>query len=133
MPKTDGNVSGPMFMEQCLVSTWWFIFPSFAWLTLRFAFERACQDPYNLLPAAASIPAAAWALATLYVLAYVWMLTAYLVTVHRTQHLVPSVRAFRGAWRTHSLKVALMAAALTVEYCPVRFWRAIGAHFGCPT
>ena len=121
----------PPLMERWLMWTWWFLFPSFALLTLVLSFERACRDPYNLLAAAASLPGTAWGLAAMYVLAHVWIVAAYLITVARTQDLLPSARAFRDAWSTDSLKVALMAAVVAIEYCPVRLWRLVGAYFGC--
>jgi hypothetical protein len=119
-------------MERWVMRTWWFLFPSFALLTIVLSFERACRDPYNLLAGAASIPATALGLAAMYVLAHVWIVAAYLITVARTQDLLPSARTFRETWPTaDSLKVALMAAAVATEYCPVRLWRLVGAYFGC--
>ena len=117
--------------ERRLIWAWWFLFPPFALLTLRFTVDRACHDPYDLLSAAASTPAGAWPLAAVYVLAHLWMLTAYLMTVSRTQNLAPTGAEVRTVWHTDRLKLALMAVAFAIEYSPVRFWRLVGSYFGC--
>jgi hypothetical protein len=61
-----------------LSRTWWAIGPAFVVLVGRFAVDRACADPDNLVPALASRPFVAWTMAAMYVLAHLWLLGAYL-------------------------------------------------------
>jgi hypothetical protein len=111
--------------------SWWLLFPSFAALTLRLAVERMCAEPYDLLPALTSKTASAWPLAIVYVLAHVWMISAYLVTVSKTQALLPRPGAIRAVWGAGAARFILMLAAFAIEYAPVPMWRLVGAGFRC--
>jgi hypothetical protein len=118
-------------VQQWLSRGWWLLFPSFALLTFRLAVERTCAEPYDLLPALASKPAWAWPIAGVYVLAHVWVVGAYVLTVSRTDTLVPSVRLWNEVWGAEVMKLALMLAPFAIEYAPLPIWRAIGAGLKC--
>jgi hypothetical protein len=49
--------------KRWLDRSWWLLFPAFTALTIRLGVERACAQPYDLLPAVTSNPAWAWPLA----------------------------------------------------------------------
>lgn len=118
-------------VHSLLGATWWVIFPGFTALTLRLARDRACGHPYDLLPAVTSTPSGAWPLAALYVLAHIWMLTAWLLYVLRSNQLFPPVAALRHSWGRDERKVLLMAAAFAIEYGPIPVWHALGRLVGC--
>jgi len=131
MPGDGRPVIGGDFADKWLKRTWWLLFPSFTVLTVRLDVERACADPYDLLPALASEPAWAWPVALVYVLAHFWAVAAYLLTVSRTQEMVPPVRAWQSVWGTEVAKPIVMAAVLIAEYVPVQVWRLIGTSLRC--
>ena len=108
--------------------SWWVIFPCFAALTLRLSVERACSDPYDLLPALMSRPGWAWPLALLYLLAHVWMLAVSLVTVSRAGELRAGTLRM---WGNHAVKLLLMLGVFVIEYAPVSLWRLIGTSLQC--
>lgn len=110
---------------------WWLVFPCFTALTCRLAFERVCGDPYDLLPTLTSEPGWAWPLACVYMLAHLWVVTAYLQTVSRTQALVPTISAFGVAWGAHATKIVLLLGVMLIEYLPISLWRLIGASVRC--
>ena len=114
-----------------LRGAWWGIFPCFAALTLWLARDRACGHPYDLLPGVASNPSGAWPLAAVYVLAHIWILTAWVRYVSRSNELLPPIHALRHAARGEERQVLLMAAAFAIEYAPMPVWRALGRLSGC--
>ena len=114
-------------MSAALVRLWWAVFPPFAALTLALARERACAEPYWLLPGVTSDPAFAWPIALLYLSAHLWMVAAYVTTVQSTGTLIPGPRAIRALWGNASLKLFLMLGAFVVEYLPMTVWRGVGA------
>lgn len=116
---------------RLLGRSWWVIFPLFAALSVRLAVERACGDPYELLPALTSNARWAWGVALVYVLAHVWFVGAYLVTVSRTGTLLPALAAWRGVWRMDAVKIAGMAVLLAIESAPVAIWRMLAPAIGC--
>ena len=111
--------------------SWWLLFPAFTALTIRLGVERACAEPYDLLPAVTSHPAWAWPLASVYVLAHVWIAAAYVATAVGAGSLIPSIVHWREWWGRESYKVLAIAGALTVEYMPLEWWRWLGAIATC--
>ena len=120
---------GPV--DVWLMRAWWVLFPCFAALAIRLAIDRACAEPYNLLPALAGDPAWAWPLAIVYVLAHLWIAAAYLLTVSRTQALVPTPRALAALRSADTMKLILMSGAFAIEYSPMPLWRLIGTGLRC--
>jgi hypothetical protein len=118
-----------MSLVAVLKRSWWGVFPAFAAITVRLAFERTCGDP--LLPGATADPAWGLPLALLYVLAHAWSLAAYLVTASRSQRLAPRGAAWREVWGRDRVKLALMAILLAGEHAPAEAWRAFGGAIGC--
>ena len=86
--------------------SWWLLFPAFTALTIRLGVERACAEPYDLLPALTSNPAWAWPLAFVYVLSYVWIAAACVTTAVAADTLIPSIAAWRAFWSGESYKAA---------------------------
>jgi hypothetical protein len=117
-------------VTRWLQRTWWAIFPAFALLVVRLAFERACGDPYDLLPAASSNAALAWPIAAVYVLGHVWIASAYLIAAERSHSLVPPLALVVG-WKGAGAQIVLMLAVLAIEYSPVAVWALAGAAAAC--
>jgi len=115
-----------------LARSWWLLFPAFAAVTLRLGVERACADPYDLLPAITSNPAWAWPIAVVYVLAHAWVVTAYVTTTVVAETLRPSRGHWRALWGRELYLIVAMAAALVLEYAPIALWRWLGAAGICP-
>jgi hypothetical protein len=116
---------------EWLGRSWWLLFPAFTALTIRLGVERACAEPYDLLPALTSNPAWAWPLAFVYVLAYVWIAAACVTTAVAADTLIPSIAAWRALWNGASYKVLAMVAAMVVEYAPLEWWRWLGTIAIC--
>lgn len=110
-----------------LARLWWLIFPAFTLLTIRLGAERACGQPYDLLPAVTSNPSWAWPLAAVYVLAHGWIVAAYLATAVGAGTLIPSWTRWRTLWGRQGYRVVMMMAALAIEYAPMVWWRWLGA------
>lgn len=114
-----------MTLDRTVLSrTWWAICPLFILLTARLAVDRACRDPYNLVPALAARPLAAWGMAAIYVLAHVWLLAAYLQAAVAASSLLPSIGAVQRIWGREAWKPWLLVAAMAVEYAPLALFRA---------
>lgn len=111
--------------------SWWLLFPVFASLTIRLGVERACAEPYDLLPAVTSNPVWAWPLALVYVLAHLWIAAAFVTTAVGAGTLLPSIAQWRSAWGRHAYKVLAIAAALAVEYAPLAWWQWLGTIAIC--
>jgi hypothetical protein len=127
-----GEASGRrLSARRWLGAAWWPLFPAFAALTARLGIERACGDPYDLLPALTSNPVWAWPMALAYVLAHAWLAVAYGRTALAAGTLAPGAAAWTAAWGRDRYKVGAMAAALVVEYAPMILWRTLGATLGC--
>jgi hypothetical protein len=118
-------------VRAVLTSTWWPVLLSFGALTVRLAHERACSNPYDLLPDVTSNPAWALLLAAVYVAAHVWAVCAYVMTVSVSDALLPGPAAFRAAWGSSAVKPALMAVVFAIEYAPIPVWRLLGHALGC--
>jgi hypothetical protein len=116
---------------EVLTSTWWIVCPVFAVLSLRLVAERACADPYELLPAVTANPRWAWPLALVYVAGHLWCLFAYLFTTEVAGTLAPGLAAIKSAWGRNASQVWLMAGVLALEYAPMSILRLAGAHLGC--
>ena len=114
-------------MSAVLRWSWWIIFPAFALLVVRVSVERACADPYNLLPTAMSRPSTGWAIALLYVAAHVWILAAYLRGASSTGTSWAWIAALRIGSGGELWKAVLIGIALAAEYVPVSLWRMAGA------
>jgi len=117
--------------QRLLARTWWAIGPAFVVLTARLAIDRACRDPYNLVPGLASKPVLAWALAALYLGAHLWLLLAYLRTSIDARTLLPLPRDIRAVWGRGQWKVWVLVAVMTVEYSPQSFSRLAGRSGAC--
>jgi hypothetical protein len=130
MRGTDGHVrlAG---VQSLLGTAWWGIFPCFAALTVRLAHDRACGHLYELLPGVTSSPSGTWPLAIIYVLAHIWILTAWVLYVLRSNELFPPVNALKHAWGRDERKVLLMAAVFAIEYAPMSVWHLLGRAVGC--
>lgn len=111
--------------------TWWLLFPAFLWLVVLLTVERACGDPYDLLPALTSNPGWAWPIALLYVLVHLWVLAAYLVTVSHAQEILPEASVFVEVWGRNGVKLVLTIAALVLEYSPSIVSRLLATALGC--
>ena len=116
---------------KMLASTWWIVCPAFVVLRLRLVAERACANPYDLLPGVAANPRWAWPLALVYVAGHLWCLFAYLFTTEAAGTLAPGLAAIKSAWGRHAPRVWLMAGVLALEYAPISVSRLVGAHLGC--
>jgi hypothetical protein len=110
--------------RRWLSALWWPIGPAFALVTTRFAIDRACGDPYYLVPTLASRPLVAWMVAAVYVLAHIWLLLAYLDAARTTASLLPTYDAVNGMWGRHLWKPALLVVATAIEYAPMALFRA---------
>lgn len=110
---------------------WWGVFPCFAALVIRLTMERACADPYELLPALSSRPWFAWPIALVYVLAHAWIVGVYLVTVAETNAIVPAWSDWRAIWAGGTRKLLLMLAVFAIEYAPIAVWRVVGEALQC--
>lgn len=130
MPETNRHVRHE-FTRAWLIRSWWFLFPSFTGLSVRLAAERACADPYNLLPAVSADARWTWPLALVYVMPHVWLVGAYLQTASRADAIVPGVSVFRELWGKDVAKLILMAGVLAFESLPIPMWRLIGRAFHC--
>lgn len=110
-----------------LGAVWWVLLPAIAVLVASLSIERACADPYRLVGGAMSTPLTAWPVSLLYISAHAWLMFVYLHTAAQTGTMWPALRQVRSVWAGDWLKIALMVAALAVEYCPLSLWRAIGS------
>jgi hypothetical protein len=111
--------------------SWWLLFPAFTALTIRLGVERACAEPYDLLPAVTSNPAWAWPLAFLYVLTHVWVAASVVTTAVAADTLLPSLGVWRTLWGREAYKLLAMVAALAVEYAPLEWWHWLGRMAIC--
>jgi hypothetical protein len=117
--------------DRTLLSrTWWAVGPAFVVLAGRLAIDRACGDPYNLVPALASRAAIAWAMAAVYVLAHLWLLAAYVQTARASAALLPPPRALGAIWGSDRWKVWLLLFAVALEYAPLLLFRAVRSACG---
>jgi hypothetical protein len=105
---------------------WWLLFPAFTVLAIRLGVERACAEPYDLLPAVTSNPAAAWPLAFVYVLAHVWIAAAFVTTAIAVGSSIPSFAHWRASWGREVYKVFAVVGALAIEYAPLEWWQWLG-------
>jgi hypothetical protein len=114
-----------------LQMTWWLLFPSFLGLVVLLTVERACGNPYDLLPALTSNPGWAWPIALLYVLVHLWVLAAYLVTVSHAKEIFPDATVVAAVWGRGGVKIVLMIVALAIEYSPSVVSRLLATALGC--
>ena len=98
--------------------SWWILWPAFLALVLRFSFERACLDPYELLRPLMRHQSLALTVAAIYTGAHIWIVVAG-VLVART---MAEVREAKIAALVVDLKVPAMAAAIALEQMPRAVW-----------
>jgi hypothetical protein len=113
-----------------LLRTWWIVFFGFAAVVFVFVRERACYDRFDLLPSVATQPGLAWLLATFYLFAHCWLLTAYVVTAQRTGQLLPRFQQISAAWGSGLPQLLLMLALFGLEYAPAGLWARLGRSTG---
>jgi hypothetical protein len=118
-------------VQRALSTSWWIVFPCFSLLAVRLSAERACANPYDLLPRLTANPAGAWPLAAVYVGAHAWIVTAYLFTVSGADQLLPGLAAVKREWGRDAVKLFAIGAGFAIEYAPMAFWRFAGHWFGC--
>jgi hypothetical protein len=116
----------PVTAVRWLGRIWWLLFPAFAVLTWRLDIERACANPYDLLPALTTNPVWAWPIALVYVLSHVWIVAVYVTTAVAAGTLRPSIDRWRGMWGRDLYKILVMAAVIAIEYAPLALWRWLG-------
>lgn len=118
----------PALVNRILSRAWWLVCPAFAALVMRLTFERACADPYNLLPQVMSRPMLAMPVALLYVSAHVWVVAVYLQAATAAGTLWPLRNGSEAIlWRERWKAIALVAL-LAIEYAPVSLWRLFGCR-----
>lgn len=118
----------PTLVSRVLSRAWWVVFPAFAVLVARLTFERACADPYNLLPGVMSRPALAMPVALLYVSAHLWVVAVYLHAVNAAGTLWPLRTPSAAMPRVETWKAIALVALLAIEYAPVSLWRLFGCR-----
>ena len=107
--------------RRALSVAWWILLPPFMLLIGRFAYERACMNPYELLQPVMRTQAGALAVAGVYVGAYVWVVVAGVLTARAASR--STLRAaWSSVWGTESFKVVTMAGALALEQVPRALW-----------
>ncbi len=131
MPTADRGLAHSASRHDWLAVSWWVIFPCVTALVMALTGDRMCGNASDVLPALASNPGLAWPVALVYVLAHVWIVAAYLLTIDRAGEVLPPLRDFRAHWGGGATKAVLMAAALIVEHSPTSMWRLIGAVVAC--
>jgi hypothetical protein len=99
--------------------SWWILWPAFLALVLRFSYERACLDPYELLRPLMRHQSLALAVAAIYTGTHVWIVVAG-VLVARTMAKVREAKI--AALVTVDLKVPAMAAAIVLDQVPRAVW-----------
>lgn len=114
--------------RRWLGGVWWLLCPAFAVLVGRIAADRACGDPYWLLPEATSHPGLAWPIAALYLSGYLWLVGVYLVIAARMGTPLPSPSDVRTVWTGDLFKVWIMLIAVAVDSTPVGLWRWLGGN-----
>jgi hypothetical protein len=117
-------------VRRWLLWSWFAALPASALVVAAFVRERACADPYALLPAVAARPAAAYAVAAAYVGGHVWLAAAWLVTLDRSGRLVPGPGDVRRVWGTRWYAPASVLAVVALEQIPPGLWRAAGRWLG---
>lgn len=117
-------------LRRVLGAAWWLLFPCFTALVVRLAVERACSDPYDLLPALTSNPLWGWLIAIIYVASHLWMIAVYMLTASISDSLLPRF-GLRGIWGSDYVKILLMLSAFVLEYLPVTLWRLAGTALHC--
>lgn len=118
-------------MNRRLGQAWWVLFPAFALLVARLAAERACANPYDLLPALTAQPALALSMACVYLAGHLWMVATYFVSVEASGRWWPFAGSGSFRDRQQVAKLALMAGALAIEHAPLGVWRLVGTSLGC--
>lgn len=113
-----------------LIWSWFAVWPASALVVAAFIRERACADPYSLLPAIAARPTAAYAVAAAYVGGHVWLVAAYLVTLDWSAHLVPGPADVRRVWGARWYVPVSLLALVVLEQAPAGIWRVAGRWLG---
>ncbi len=111
-------------LKRLLALTWWAICPPFTLLVARFSYERGCLDPYELLRPVMQRQVGALLVASVYVAAHVWLITAVILTARARDATLPwtPMRILRSAWDREWWRVVTMAVVLAVEQFPRVVW-----------
>lgn len=112
-------------VRRVLAASWWLLFPAFALLAGRLAYERGCRDPLELLPSLMNRPLVALAVAGVYLAAYLWCVTVWFHAARLTGRLIPGPRDLRAIWSGDAIKIAAFLAALAIEQLPRGVWTAV--------
>jgi hypothetical protein len=113
-----------------LARTWFAVAPATALVVAAFARDRACADPYALLPAVAARPLAAYAVAAAYVAGHVWLAAAWLTTIAGAGRVVPRPADVRRVWTTQAYMPAALLAIVLLEQMPIGVWRLLARRLG---
>jgi hypothetical protein len=125
-----GIVIADTHIKRVLTLTWWAICPSSALLVARFSYERGCLDPYELLRPVMQHQTGALLVASVYVAAHVWLITAAILTARARDSAVSWSNVLATVWGTNRWQVVTMAVVLAIDQVPRAVWtwvfRAIG-------
>jgi len=119
--RNDGGAA----MRRVLDRSYWVVCLAFCLVVAAFTRDRVCADHLNLLPAVASRPPLAWAVAAAYMSGYCWVVAAYAATVRATGTLLPDMVAVTNVW-SRPWRFGVLAAGFVLDYLPPALLR-VGA------
>lgn len=108
-------------LRRLLGTLWWIAFPPFLIIVLRFSYERACLNPYELLQPIMQRQAAAVLVAATYLGAHAWFIAACVLTARAWDTPVAAGR-LQAIWGPERFKILAIAGALAVEQVPRAAW-----------
>jgi hypothetical protein len=107
---------------RMLAYSWWILYPAFFLLVLRFSYERACLNPYELLRPLMRHQSLALMIAAIYTGAHLWIVSAGVLLAR----MIPS-RQGPGVWAVSvgvkdAGKIVAMSVAIALEQVPRAVW-----------
>ena len=107
--------------RRLLGTVWWIAFPPFLVIVLRFSYERACLNPYELLQPIMQRQAGAVVIAAIYLGGYAWFVAASVITA-RSWDTRAAVAQIQAIWGPGRFKMFAMAGALVLDQVPRAAW-----------
>jgi hypothetical protein len=70
-------------------------------------------------------PGFSWVMAAAYLAVYAWLIGTYLIAAANSRRIVPPIAAFTDVLGSASIRAALLALVVALDYVPLPVWRRL--------
>jgi hypothetical protein len=91
----------------------------------RLLLSEGFVRPVEPIPSLQLQPGFSWVIAAAYLAVYAWLIGTYLVAAASSRRIAPPIAAFTSVLGSASIRSALLALVVALDYVPLPIWRRL--------